>query len=87
MDFVVVLERHRNVILIFIRVVLAAGVSRLIKEIIIPLLVNWALRTYSTISKSGSLGLLLHLVFVVHEDAAFLKGSQPQIFFCLRVKL
>ena len=50
MDFVVMLERHRNVILIFIGVVLAARVSRLIKEIIIPFLVNWALRTYSAVS-------------------------------------
>ena len=50
MDFVVVLKRHRNMILIFVRVVFAAGVSRLIKEIIIPFLINWALMTHSAIS-------------------------------------
>ena len=87
MDIVVVLERHRNVIFIFIRVVLAASISGLIKEVIVPFLVDWALRTDSAITYSGSLGLLLNLVFVVHEDAAFLKGSKPQIFSCLRVKL
>ena len=87
MDFIVVHERHRDVILIFIRVVLAARVSRLIFKVIVPFLIIWALRTNPTISQPGGLGPLLYLVFVVDEDAAFFKGSKSQVFSRLRVKL
>ena len=86
MDLIVVHERHSDVILILVGVVLAAGVSRLVKQVIAPFIIDGALGTHPTISHSSSSLPLLYLVFVVDEDAAFLKGSEPQIFSRLRVK-